>query len=243
MYNAKNSNGYFLCFAGLSRRSWTNVLNMDSNVKLFCSWVLLMTQPLRLLGNNSGNLSTATIPLFLLYARDPLSKKCHWHFGPLKKGFKVFCIILFTTLSGTGKKGQTSACHCLLMLYFRSKSDIQSFFYESISVLKKKSIFATFPSCIDNSIPAGRHSRQTSTTAFFTKDLWLPDNVTYYSLLVLQRRLRKGAGNKTITMVESGQTISFSDMFLQRNRSFFEVCPCRNRWKSRNRKISYISAI
>lgn len=60
----KNSNGYFLCFAGLSRRSWTNVLNMDSNVKLFCSWVLLMTQPLRLLGNNSGNLSTATIPLF-----------------------------------------------------------------------------------------------------------------------------------------------------------------------------------
>ena len=33
----------------------TNVKTMD-NLKLFCSWVLLMTQPLRLLGNNSGKL-------------------------------------------------------------------------------------------------------------------------------------------------------------------------------------------
>ena len=42
-------------------QAWTNVLNMDRSVKLFCSWVLLMTQPLRLLGNNSGNLSTSSV--------------------------------------------------------------------------------------------------------------------------------------------------------------------------------------
>ena len=79
------------------------------------------------------------------------------------------------------------------MPYFRSsKSDIQSFFYESISVLQsqvaegKKSIFATFLSCIDNSIPTGTE-RQTSTeaTLLFTKDLLLADNVTYYSFLAL----------------------------------------------------------
>ena len=51
----------------------------------------------------------------------------------------------------------------------------------------KKSIFATFLSCIDNSIPTGTE-RQTSTevaTLLFTKDLLLADNVTYYSFLAL----------------------------------------------------------
>ena len=169
---------------------------MESSLKLFCSWVLLMTQPLRLLGNNSGNLSTATTPFTCYYRAALLSTKSVIDIWPLKKGFKVFCIILFLTLSGTEKleKKPDLLCRCMpsLIPYFRSsKSDIQSFFYESISVLQqqvegKKSIFATFLSCIDNSIPTGTE-RQTSTeaTLLFTKDLLLADNVTYYSFLAL----------------------------------------------------------
>ena len=115
---------------------------MDSSLKLFCSWVLLMTQPLRLLGNNSGNLSTATTPITCYYRAALLSTKSVIDIWPLKKGFKVFCIILFLTLSGTEKleKKPDLLCHCMpsLMPYFRSsKSDIQSFFYESISVLQQ----------------------------------------------------------------------------------------------------------
>ena len=152
---------------------------MDSSLKLFCSWVLLMTQPLRLLGNNSGNLSTATTPFTCYYRAARLSTKSVIDIWPLKKGFKVFCIILFLTLSGAEKleKKARLVVHAKrLMPYFRSsKSDIQSFFYESISVLQsqvgegKKSIFATFLSCIDNSILPSGTERQTSTEPVLPK--------------------------------------------------------------------------
>ena len=152
---------------------------MDSSLKLFCSWVLLMTQPLRLLGNNSGNLSTATTPFTIAYmVVSSLDKKCHWHLA-LKKRLQGFLHnTVFDVKWGwkVRKKARLVVHAKRLMPYFRSsKSDIQSFFYESISVLQsqvaegKKSIFATFLSCIDNSILPSGTERQTSTEPVLPK--------------------------------------------------------------------------
>ena len=168
---------------------------MDSSLKLFCSWVLLMTQPLRLLGNNSGNLSTATTPFTIAYMLvSSLDKKCHWHLA-LKKRLQGFLHnTVFDVKWGWKVRKKARLVHakralCLISVAVNQISNLSfmspfQFFSSSVAGSRRKKVdFCNLPELYWQFNTTKWYRTANKYRTSFTKDLWLPDNVTYYSFL------------------------------------------------------------